>query len=231
MSIIFKQLFDPNTSTYTYIVGDKKTREVAIIDSVREHVETYVELIKAENWNLKYLLETHVHADHITGNNLLKNRFPSVEIVLHEKSNVECEITRVKDGDVLKVGEVSIEVLYTPGHTSESASFLIDNDRLLTGDTVLIGSCGRTDFQAGDNKAMFESLRRIAALPPDTLVYPGHDYNGRTVSTIAEERATNKQMKHTTLEAFTADLNSWNLPPPRRLAESVPANQRCGKEV
>lgn len=231
MSTIFRQLFDPATSTYTYVVGDAQTKEVAIIDSVREQFSTYVELIEKEQWKVRYLVETHVHADHVTANNQLKNKFPNTEIVLHEKSNVICEVKKVKDGEVLKVGQKQLEFLYTPGHTSESMSVLFNKDRVLTGDTLLIGSCGRTDFQAGDNAAMFRSLKRLAALPPDTLVFPGHDYNGRTVSTIAEERATNKQMKHENLEAFAADLDSWKLPPPKRLAESVPANQRCGNDA
>lgn len=226
--IIFEQYIDAETSTYTFLIADPKTREAALVDSVRENVEVYKKRIRELNLNLRYLLETHVHADHITGNAFLQEAFPQAQVGLSEKANVKFPHISLKDGSVLKVGEIEIQTLFTPGHTSESISFLVDGNRLLTGDTMFIGSCGRTDFQAGDSKLMYQSLKRLASLPRETLVYPGHDYNKRWVSSIAEQLETNKLLSMTEAE-FVAELESWKLPPPRKIKESVPANLLNGR--
>lgn len=226
--IIFEQYIDAETSTYTFLIADPKTREAALVDSVRENVEVYKKRIRELNLNLRYLLETHVHADHITGNAFLQEAFPQAQVGLSEKANVKFPHISLKDGSVLKVGDIEIQTLFTPGHTSESISFLVDGNRLLTGDTMFIGSCGRTDFQAGDSKLMYQSLKRLASFPRETLVYPGHDYNKRWVSSIAEQLETNKLLSMTEAE-FVAELESWKLPPPRKIKESVPANLLNGR--
>jgi sulfur dioxygenase len=226
--IIFEQYFDQDTSTYTFLIADPKTREAALVDSVRENVASYKKRIEELGLNLIYLLETHVHADHVTGNGQLQDVFPNAKVGLSDKANVKFDHIPLADGSVLKVGEIEIKTFYTPGHTSESITFLVDGNRLLTGDTMFIDSCGRTDFQAGDSKNMYQSLQRLAALPAETLVYPGHDYNKRWVSSIGEQLVTNKLLRLSEAE-FIAELNSWNLPPPRKIRESVPANLLNGR--
>ncbi len=230
MSFIFRQFKDEATSTYTYIFGDAKTKEVAIVDSVHENVELYISLLKDNDWNLKYLIETHTHADHITAILRLKKQFPFAEVLLGQKSEAQYKITKVKDKDLKSIGKFQFQFFETPGHTNDSISILVDGNRLLTGDCLFIGSCGRTDFQLGNNKEMFQSINRIANLSNDILIYPGHDYNNRFVSTVQEEKITNKALKHTLLEDFENDLNSWNLPPPKKIKESVPANLAGGIE-
>jgi sulfur dioxygenase len=226
--IIFEQYFDQDTSTYTFLIADPKTREAALVDSVRENVDSYKKRIEELGLNLIYLLETHVHADHVTGNGKLQDVFPNAKVALSEKANVKFDHVPLGDGSVVKVGDIEIKTFYTPGHTSESVTFLVDGNRLLTGDSMFIDSCGRTDFQAGDSKNMYQSLQRLAALPADTLVYPGHDYNKRWVSSIGEQLMTNKLLRMSEAE-FIAELASWNLPPPRKIRESVPANLLNGR--
>lgn len=228
-SLFFKQFIDPETSTYTYIIADPKTKDAAIVDSVKKHADTYIRFIKSNGLNLKYLLETHVHADHVTANSDLRKVFPTAEIAIHAKAAIGCPHISLIDGQKLHIGEVDIEVIYTPGHTSESCVFKVNQDRVLTGDTMLIDSCGRTDFQAGDSRSMFESLQRLSKLPSDTLVFPGHDYNGRWVSTIQEQLGKNKLLKMS-FEEFKTELDSWNLPPPKNIHFAVPGNQNCGEE-
>lgn len=228
--IIFEQYIDNETSTYTFLIADAKTREAALVDSVRENAASYKKRIEELGLKLTYLLETHVHADHVTANGILQDVFPQAQVGLSSKANVKFPHIPLSDDSVLKVGEIEIRTLFTPGHTSESISFLVDGNRLLTGDTLFINSCGRTDFQAGDSKLMYQSLKRLASLPPETLVYPGHDYNKRWVSSIAEQLQTNKLLSLSE-EEFVAELESWNLPPPRKIKESVPANLLNGRST
>jgi sulfur dioxygenase len=229
MALIFRQLFDPASSTYTYVFCDPATKEVAIVDSVREWADHYLGLIRENDWQVRYLIETHIHADHITATRQLQRALPGAEIVMSGATAVQCPVTYVIDGHVGKVGGVSWRVFATPGHTPESLCLLVDDDRLLTGDTLLIGSCGRTDFQSGDTAAMFDSLQRLSRLPQETLVFPGHDYEQRRVSSIGEELQRNEELRIQTLEVFRADVDNWNLPPPARIEEAVPANLRCGE--
>jgi sulfur dioxygenase len=229
MSLIFRQLQDAETSTYTYIVGDENTREVAIIDSVKEQFPEYKKLIQQEKWNVRYLLETHVHADHITANGLLMESFPNAKVAVFSGAKISCPFIPLDEGSRLQVGAVTILTLHTPGHTSDDLSFLVDGNRLLCGDTIIINSCGRTDFQAGSSDLMFESLQRIKNLDDNILIYPGHDYNNRFVTTVAEQQKCNRLMSLTKAE-LNAELASWNLPPPRKIQESVPANLMCGRD-
>lgn len=229
MGLIFKQLICPDTSTYTYFFGDPVTKEVAIVDSVREHFKTYQKLIDDHGWTLRYMMETHVHADHVTANSRLAESYPQARIALYAKAPVTCSFLPLHDGDTLKVGSIPVVILHTPGHTSDDLCFLVDGNRLLTGDTLLINSCGRTDFQAGDAVTMHKSLQRILALPQETLIYPGHDYNSRFVTSLAEQMANNPLLK-LDQEAFVTELANWKLPPPRRIRESVPANLTCGRD-
>lgn len=225
MSLLFKQLKDEISSTYTYIVGDKNTREIAIIDSVAENISTYIDFINSHNFILKYIMETHVHADHITALNQLKKQYPNAEAVVSKQAQVKYVARKVAENDELSLGGVTIQVFETTGHTNDSISFLVAGNRLCTGDCLFIGSCGRTDFQQGSNKEMFQSLTKISQLPNDTLIYPGHDYNNRFVSNLQEELLQNKMLKLlSNYEGFCAELDSWKLPPPKKIQESVPAN-------
>lgn len=228
MTLIFKQLREDETGTYTYIVGDAQTKEIAIIDSVRDHFERYRLMIQQEGWKLRYLLETHVHADHITAAGPLQDLFPEAQIGVYQGAGLKSPFLPLQDGTLITVGSIEIKVLHTPGHTTDDLSFLIDGNRLLTGDTMLINSCGRTDFQAGDSGKMHESLNRLARLAPDTLVYPGHDYQGRFVSSI-QEQLTNNKLLSLNRDEFATELGSWNLAPPKRIKESVPGNLKAGR--
>ncbi|BBH53423.1 MBL fold metallo-hydrolase [Fluviispira sanaruensis] len=224
MGLIFRQLTDKVSNTYTYIIGDSRSKDIAIVDTVHENTAEYLILIKENNWNLKYLIETHVHADHITAVNQLKNLFANCIVLLSSKSEVQYQHQKVTDGETIFIGNISLQFFDTPGHTPDCISILVENNRLLTGDCMFIGGCGRTDFQSGNNKDMYESLIKIISLPDDVLIYPCHDYKNRFVSTVQEEKITNKQLLHKNLSEFENDLNSWNLPPPKKIKESVPAN-------
>ncbi|MCA2959296.1 MAG: MBL fold metallo-hydrolase [Silvanigrellales bacterium] len=225
--IHFERFVDAETNTYTYLVADPVSKDAALFDSVKEHTDTYAERLSALGFTLRYLFETHVHADHITASGHLKTRFPEAVIAISKDAGIACSHRALQEGEILMVGSIPVQVLATPGHTSESLSFLVDGNRLLSGDTLLIDSCGRTDFQAGDARAMHASLRRLAELPNETLVYPGHDYKGQHVSTIGEQKEKNPLL-NLSEEAFLAELASWNLPPPKKIKQSVPANLTCG---
>jgi sulfur dioxygenase len=226
--MIFRQYLDPDSSTYCYVVGCKTSKEIAIVDSVKEQLPTYLNAIESQGWKVRYLVETHIHADHITASGLLKEKFPLAEVVMGDKSELKVPFKGVSEGNLLTLGSVQIEIMCTPGHTTESLSLLINGERLLTGDALLIGACGRTDFQKGSNEEQFLTLQKFAKLPPDILVFPGHDYKGRTVSTIREELLTNKTLQCKNVEELAAEVRSWNLQQPKRIHEAVPANLNCG---
>ncbi|WGL60136.1 MBL fold metallo-hydrolase [Pigmentibacter sp. JX0631] len=227
MSFIFKQFKDEVSSTYTYLTGD--SNEIAIIDSVFENVEEYIKFIEENKLTLKFIIETHVHADHVTGINLLQKKYPAAIAVISNQANIQYKAKKMQDNEELMVGKISLKAIHTPGHTNDSMSLLVADNRLCTGDCLFIGSCGRTDFQQGSNQDMFLSLTKISKLSLDTLIYPGHDYNNRYVSNLREELLQNKVLKLLPdYPKFCAELDSWKLPPPKKIKESVPANLNGG---
>lgn len=228
MTLVLKRFFETESCTYTYFVGDSIQKEGVFIDTVQKEKNIYSDYILKNNFTLKYLLETHVHADHITAAGPLKEMFPNATLALHKDSGVQCPFYGLSHGDTLNVGQISIQVLGTPGHTLDSVCYLINEYHLFTGDTLLIGSCGRTDFQSGSTAAMHKSLALLMELGDEVLVYPGHDYHGRHVSSIGEQRATNALLG-LSLEAFTKELEGWKLPPPKHIHTAVPGNLLCGK--
>jgi glyoxylase-like metal-dependent hydrolase (beta-lactamase superfamily II) len=228
--MIFRQLFEPVSSTYTYLLADPATRRAVLIDPVFEEVETYAALLAELGLSLVYTLETHVHADHVTAGSVLRDRFGSRTIV-HVDGGAECADQRVAHGDRVVVDGIALEVRETPGHTSGCVAYVAE-DRVFTGDALLIGGCGRTDFQQGDAGKLYDSVHtQLFTLPPDTLVYPAHDYKGRTVSTIKEERALNARLGGgRSREAFQAIMAELKLAYPKQIDRAVPANQKCGRE-
>lgn len=228
--MIFKQLFDQETWTYTYLIADPVSKEAVFIDPVNTHIDDYIALLESHGLNLKYTLETHVHADHITAGGLLRQRL-GAHTGVSQLCGAEAADIQIRDGDIFKIGaNEQIKVIATPGHTRGSISFLW-RDRVFTGDSLFIGGCGRTDFQGGDAGAQYDSItQRLFTLPDETLVYPGHDYQGRWVSSIIQERTTNPRLAGKTREQFIEIMANLNLPKPRLIDEAVPANRYCGLE-
>lgn len=227
--MIFKQLFDADTCTYTYLIGCEFSQKAILIDTVASQLDVYLGLLEELHLTLIYTLETHVHADHVTAASLLREKVGSKSAV-HRDAGAACADLMVTDGVELQIGEIEIKVLHTPGHTSGCVSYLLD-DRIFTGDCLLINGCGRTDFQQGDAATMYRSIsKKLFTLPPDTLVYPGHDYKGYTVSTIKQEMALNSRLGGNKTEAeFINIMANLNLPYPKYIDEALPANQACGK--
>lgn len=226
--MIFRQLFEPDTSTYSYLLACERSRRALLIDPVAVEVDTYIEILGTLRLQLIYTLETHVHADHITGAGLLREKIGSKSVV-HRDAGAGCADLLVTDGVLLQVGDIEIRVLHTPGHTSGCVSYDLP-DRVFTGDALLIGGCGRTDFQQGDAGQLYDSIHgKLFTLPPDTLVYPGHDYNGNTVSTIRQEMQKNPRLGGgKSREAFITLMNELKLPYPKHIDSALPANMACG---
>ena len=223
----FRQLFDPESSTYTYILADAERREAVIVDPVRTHCERDLAVLAEMAVKLVWILETHVHADHVTGARALKLRTGARTAV-----STHCGATGfdrlIDEGELIVFGDEVVRALATPGHTPGSTCYLW-RDRLLTGDTLLIGGCGRTDFQKGSAEALYESITgKLFVLPEDTLVYPGHDYRGRRVSTIGEEKASNPRLAGKTRDEFVHIMNTLDLPEPKQIRVAVPANLEGG---
>ena len=226
--MIFEQLFDPESSTYTYLIAGRAGGEAVIIDPVLEHVDTYLERIRAHDLRLVRALDTHVHADHVTALGRLRN-LTSCTTIMGAQSRAECVSETVVDGDVLDVDGLKLRALYTPGHTDDSYSFFM-GDRVFTGDTLLINGTGRTDFQNGDARVQYDSLFNVLlTLPEETLVYPAHDYRGNKVSTIRAQRAENPRLQVTSVEEYVELMANLNLPNPKMMDVAVPANQACGR--
>ncbi len=225
--MIFRQLFEPVSCTYSYLIASRRGGEALILDPVLEKVDRYLQLMRELDLRLVKAVDTHLHADHITGLGALRDRTHCIT-VMGEQSSVDVVSMRVADGDTLRIEGVSMDVIYTPGHTDDSYSFLM-KDRVFTGDTLMIRGTGRTDFQNGDPRAQYESLfDRLLRLPDETLVFPGHDYKGDTVSTIGEERAFNPRLQVKSVDEYAAVMNGLNLPNPKMMDVAVPANMRQG---
>lgn len=228
--MLFRQLFEPQSSTYTYLLADEQTRRAVLIDPVLEEVETYVSLLGELGLTLVHTLETHVHADHVTAGDALRQRLGS-RTVVHRDSGAMCADRLVSDGDRIVVDGVVLTVRETPGHTGSCVSY-VAGDRVFTGDALLIGGCGRTDFQQGCAERLYASVSRVLfALPPETLVYPAHDYRGNTVSTVGQERDTNPRLGGgRSCAEFVEIMGSLQLAHPKQMHRAVPANLACGRE-
>jgi len=226
--MIFKQLFDQETWTYTYLIADPVSKDAVFIDPVNTHIDDYIALLEEHGLQLKYSLESHVHADHITASGLLRQRL-GAQTAVSQLCGAETADIQIQDGDIFEFGDgEQIKVIATPGHTRGSISFLW-RDRVFTGDSLFIGGCGRTDFQGGDAGALYDCItQRLFTLPDETLVYPGHDYQQRWVSNIIQERTTNPRLAGKTREQFIEIMANLNLPKPRLIDEAVPANRYCG---
>ena len=225
--MIFRQMFDSTSSTYTYILASRRGGEALIIDPVVEKVDQYLRVFDELDCKLAKALDTHVHADHITGLGALRDRTKCVTVMGRE-SSVDVVSMRVEEGESVDVDGLSLETIYTPGHTDDSYSFLM-GDRVFTGDTLLIRGTGRTDFQHGDAHAQYDSLfNKLLKLPSETLVYPAHDYKGETVSTIGEEIAFNPRLQVTSVDEYVDIMNNLNLADPALMHVAVPANQKIG---
>jgi sulfur dioxygenase len=228
--MLFRQLFDPETSTYSYLLADESTREAILIDSVREQVERDAQLIAELELRLVAALETHVHADHVTGAGLLRERL-GCRIVVGARTGVLTADRRVGDGDTVRFGCHALEVRETPGHTDGCVTYVCHEEGVaFTGDALLIRGCGRTDFQQGDAGTLYRSVReKILDLPAATRLYPAHDYKGRTVTTVAEERRSNPRLGDArSLDEFVALMHALRLPYPQRIDEALPANMASG---
>jgi glyoxylase-like metal-dependent hydrolase (beta-lactamase superfamily II) len=226
--MLIRQLFDVDTWTYTYLLVDETTRKAALIDPVREHVDRDLKLLHELGASLEWVLETHVHADHVTGAFELRRRTGARTIA--GKNGAECADMKVAHEDVIAVGNVELRVLETPGHTDDSLSFATQG-HVFTGDALFVRGTGRTDFQNGDASTLWRSLTGVLfALPDDTVVWPGHDYRGHTCSTIGEEKRHNPRLAGKTEAEFVALMNDLNLPRPKYIDVAVPANRACGRD-
>ena len=234
--MLFRQLFDRESCTYTYLLADATSREAALVDTVREQTGRDLELVEQLGLELVALLETHVHADHVTGAGTIRQR-TGATCYVPRLGGAPCADVPLVEGDVVKVGAVALRVLATPGHTAGCVSYLVSEggacaDRVLTGDALFIRGCGRTDFQEGDSGLLWDSVHgKLFTLPDDTLVYPAHCYRGLSHSTIGEEKRFNPRLGQSkTREQFVALMAALDLPPPAKIAEAVPANRACGEE-
>ncbi len=223
----FRQLFDYSTWTYTYLLWDLDTKEGVLIDPVREQFERDHRVISELGVRLKYAVDTHVHADHVTSLGLFREAM-EVQTAVGEPSGVPCADVLLKDGQSLEFGKHTLTALSTPGHTDACTSFHCEN-MLFTGDTLFIRGCGRTDFQQGSPAKLYSSIQRLYAYPDETLIYPGHDYKGECVSTVGEEKLHNPRISaNQTEDGFTGVMNALRLPKPKFIDEAVPANLGCG---
>ena len=225
--MIFRQLFDSTSGTYTYLLASRRGGEALIIDPVLERVERYLQLVRELDLRLVKAVDTHLHADHITGLGALRDRTHCIT-VMGEHTQADVVSMRVAEGDHIDIEGVQLDVLYTPGHTDDSYSYLL-GDRVFTGDTLLIRGTGRTDFQNGDPRAQYDSIfNKLMKLPDETLVYPAHDYKGETVSTIGEEKSFNPRLKVKSIDEYVDLMNNLNLPNPKMMDVAVPANIHVG---
>jgi sulfur dioxygenase len=225
--MLFRQLFDSVSGTYTYLLAGRRGGEALIIDPVLEKVDRYLQLMRELDVKLVKAVDTHLHADHITGLGALRDRTHCIT-VMGEQTKADVVSMRLADGEKLTVDGVCLDVLYTPGHTDDSYSYIM-RDRVFTGDTLLIRGTGRTDFQNGDPRAQYDSIfNKLLRLPEDTMVFPAHDYKGETVSTIGEEKAFNPRLQVKSVDQYVEVMNNLNLPNPKMMDVAVPANMKVG---
>jgi sulfur dioxygenase len=227
--MLFRQLFDPETSTYTYLIADPTSQAAALVDPVLAQVERDYKLLNELGLTLHYCLETHIHADHITGSGKLRE-LTECQTVVPANAAAPCADRAIYHHQILTVGSVAIRAIETHGHTDSHMAYLVNGTHLLTGDALLIRGCGRTDFQSGDAGTLYDHItQRLFTLPEDTLVYPGHDYRGHTVSTIGEEKRFNPRFLGRSRADFIDFMAHLNLPSPQKIMEAVPANEHCGR--
>ena len=225
--MLFHQLFDKNSSTYTYLIASAKGREALIIDPVLENIEQYIKLLNELDLKLVKVIDTHIHADHITAASKLKNK-TNCTIVMGEHTPSDAVEIKVKDNEIIYVDKLEIKVIYTPGHTKDSYSFLM-NDYLFSGDTLLINGTGRTDFQGGNSEDSYNSIfNRLLKLPEETLLYPAHDYNHQKVSTIGKEKKFNPRLQVNSESEYTDIMNNLNLSKPKLMDINVASNIKLG---
>jgi len=230
MSLIFKQLFERESCTYTYLIADSKTKEAAIIDAVDIMIERDTALLKELELDLKFIIETHIHADHITSACPLKKFYPEARIVMgmENVSAEACSDIMAGEGHILNIGKYEIIAIETPGHTLGCMSYLVEN-KVLTGDALFIRSTGRCDFQGGSAESLYKSIQKLYKLPDSTEVYPAHDYNGLSVSTIGEEKKFNSMVRESDdQKTFIDNVKNLDLSLPKKIKIAVPANQSCG---
>ena len=225
--MLFHQLFDKNSSTFTYLIASAKGREALIIDPVLENTEYYIKLLNELDLKLVKVIDSHIHADHITAASKLKNKTNCTTVMGEHTPSNAVEI-KVKDDEIIYVDRLKIKVIYTPGHTKDSYSFLMD-DYLFSGDTLLINGTGRTDFQGGNSKDSYNSIfNRLLKLPEETLLYPAHDYNGQSVSTIGKEKKFNPRLQVNSVNEYIDIMNNLNLSKPKLMDINVASNIKLG---
>ena len=226
--MIFKQVFDQKSSTYTYLIASAKGREAVIIDPVIENVDSYITLLNELDLKLVKVIDTHIHADHITGASKLK-KVTNCSTIMGEHTPADAVEVKVKDEEIIKIDQIEIKALYTPGHTSDSYSFLMDK-YLFSGDTLLINGTGRTDFQNGSSKDAYNSLfNKLLKLPDDTVLYPGHDYNGKLSSTIGKEKQHNPRLQVENVDQYIEIMSNLNLSKPKMIDHNISKNLKLGK--
>ena len=225
--MIFKQVFDQKSSTYTYLIASSQGREALIIDPVLDNVEDYLKLLTELDLKLVKVIDTHIHADHVTGASKLKDK-TKCSTIMGENTPADSVEIKVKDEEIIKLDHLKIKALYTPGHTSDSYSFLMDN-YLFSGDTLLINGTGRTDFQNGNSKDAYNSIfNKLLKLPDETLLYPAHDYKGQKVSTIGKEKKHNPRLQVGSVDEYIDIMNNLNLKKPSEIENNVSRNINLG---
>jgi glyoxylase-like metal-dependent hydrolase (beta-lactamase superfamily II) len=225
---IFHQFFEPISSTYTYCLASGEGREAIIIDPVKEQVDEYIQFLNQHHIKLVAAIDTHLHADHITGTGLL-SKSQQCSIMMGKETAAECIDVGFSDGDCYDFDGIQFKAIYTPGHTDDSYCYYINGHYLFTGDTLLINATGRTDFQHGNAHHHYQSLfEKVLTLPEDTVVYPAHDYNGKTSSTIGQEKKHNPRLQVSNESEYVSMMNNLNLPKPKQMDIAVPANRLCG---
>ena len=226
--MIFKQVFDQKSSTYTYLIASAKGREAVIIDPVIDNVENYIKLLHELDLKLVKVIDTHIHADHVTGASKLKQA-TNCSTLMGEHTPADAVEIKIKDEEIIKIDQIEIKAMYTPGHTSDSYSFLMDK-YLFSGDTLLINGTGRTDFQNGSSKDAYNSLfNKLLKLPDDTVLYPGHDYNGKLSSTIGKEKQHNPRLQVENVDQYIEIMSNLNLSKPKMIDHNISRNLKLGK--